>query len=146
MHGSSSPLPDLMLERCRLSVSVTLHVIVLFLAKKYQQTLHISLGTCPTVFLLLPLPLELRWCAFAVCLHTVTRTSAVQCYVICVRCGELERRVATSNPELHGCQQYWPGGCVGVQSPVAGCDNVNMGAISCSDVTNIRPPPCLSTK
>ena len=46
-----------------------------------------------------------------------------------IRCGKLERRVATSNPELHGCQQYWPGGCVGVQSPVADCDNVNMGAI-----------------
>ena len=35
-----SPFPGLMLERCCLSV--TLHVIVLFLAKKYQQTLHIS--------------------------------------------------------------------------------------------------------
>ena len=38
-----------------------------------------------------------------------TRTSAVHCYVTCIRCGELERRVATSNPELHGCQQYWAG-------------------------------------
>ena len=48
MHGTLSPFPGLMLERCCLSV--TLHVMVLFLAKKYQQTLDISLGTCPTVF------------------------------------------------------------------------------------------------
>ena len=42
-------------------------------------------------------------------LHTVTRTSVVHCYVIRIRCGELERRVATNNLELHGCQQYWAG-------------------------------------
>ena len=47
MHATSSPFPG-MLECYRLSV--TLNVIVLFLAKKYQQTLDISLGTCPTVF------------------------------------------------------------------------------------------------
>ena len=29
---------------------LALNVIVLFLAKKYQQALDISLGTCPTVF------------------------------------------------------------------------------------------------
>ena len=80
--------------------------VIFFLAKKYQQALDISLGTCPTVFLLLPLPLELQWCAFAV---FCTRLHVVHCYVICVRCGELERRIATSNPELYGCQQYWAG-------------------------------------
>ena len=39
-------------------------------------------------------------------------------------------------------------GCVGVQYPVVGCDSVNMGTlmVKCSNVTNIRPPPCLSTK
>ena len=47
MYGTSSPFPGL-LERCRLSV--TLHVIVFFLAKKYQDTLDISLGIYPTVF------------------------------------------------------------------------------------------------
>ena len=41
-------------------------------------------------------------------LHTVTLT-VVHCYVMCIRCGELEQRVATSNPELHNCQQYWVG-------------------------------------
>ena len=39
MHATSSPFPG-MLECYRLSV--TLNVIVLFLAKKYQQTLDIS--------------------------------------------------------------------------------------------------------
>ena len=41
------------------------------------------------------------------------------------------------------------GGCVGLQYPVVGCDNVakhGRFVVKCSDVTNIRPPPCLSMK
>ena len=41
--------------------------------------------------------------------------------------SKLERCITTSNPELHGCQQYWTGQCVGVH---VGCDNVNMGTFS----------------
>ena len=59
-------------------------------------------------------------------LHTLMRTSAVHCYVICVRCGELEWRV---------------GGCVSVQYPVVGCDNVNMGAFSWQQCYKYPPTP-----
>ena len=46
-HVQQSPFPGMLKHR---RLSVTLHVIVLFLAEKYQQTLDTSLGTCPTVF------------------------------------------------------------------------------------------------
>ena len=48
MNRTLSPFPRMCIERYRLSV--TLRVIVLFLARKYQQTLDTSLETHPTVF------------------------------------------------------------------------------------------------
>ena len=125
MHGTLSPFPGLMLVRCRLSL--TLHVIVLFLANwKYQQTLHISLGACPTVFLLLPLPLELRRCAFAVCctrLHTLRWFIATMHTVRWTQMTHRHQQSRTSQlPAVLG-------GFVCVQDcPVVGCDNVKMGA------------------
>ena len=92
MHGTLSPLD----------------VIVLVLVKKYQQTLNISLGTCPTEFLLLDATAAgvaiVSLCSWL--LHTVTCTS-VHCYAY--GAGELERHVTTGNPEHHGCQKYWAG-------------------------------------
>ena len=144
MHGTSSPFPG-MLERYHLSV--TLYVIVLFLAKKYQQTLDVSLGTCPTVF---ASTYHCRWSQVAmVCLcsrllHMVTST-LVHCFVICVRCRWTQmtrhhRQSRTSRlPAILG-------GCVGVQYPVVGCYHGHFFVVKCRDVTNIRPSPCLSTK
>ena len=87
MHGTSSPFPGV-LECCCLSV--TLRVIVLFLVKKYEQTLHISLRTCPTVFPSTTTAAGVATvCLCSRLLHMVTRTS-VHCFVICIHAGELE--------------------------------------------------------
>ena len=122
MDGTSSPFPG-MLECCRLSV--TLHVMVLFLANKYQQTLDISLGTCPTVF---PSTTPAAGSGVAmVCLcsrllHMVTCT-LVHWFVISVRC----RWTWTTHRHRESRTSRLPailGRCVGVRYPVVGCDNV----------------------
>ena len=127
MNRTLSPFPRMFIERYRLSV--TLRVIVLFLARKYQQTLDTSLGTHPTVF-------------------PSTTTAAHDYAHFGSLLGDLHTVPVNSNDHSH--QQSRTSRAASSTGRVQyRCDNVGMGAFSWQNAAMLQIsayPPCLGTK